>query len=191
VPDQSAGKTTACPGCGAVVTCPSRSPDARAPGPAGEFALPAFEAGDLDPYASPKATSLDNELDDLVMHGGVLSAFGRARLRKIAVAQKGIITVILLQFACYAATAVLPPPLKVYPAIGTLALAVVSLYFIASLALSVYSTALGIFFAILSLIPCINLLVLVATNAKATRVLRDAGYRVGFLGVELSEFHSS
>lgn len=41
--------------------------------------------------------------------------------------------------------------------------------------------------ALLSFAPCINLLVLMAVNMSATRVLRKAGLKVGFMGVPDAE----
>jgi hypothetical protein len=35
---------------------------------------------------------------------------------------------------------------------------------------------------VLMFVPLINLLTLLVVNGRATRVLRDAGYRVGLLG---------
>ena len=56
------------------------------------------------------------------------------------------------------------------------------------LAIKVYNIALGIVLGLLSVLPCIGLIVLLVVNGKATRILQSNGYRVGLLGADLSEF---
>lgn len=46
---------------------------------------------------------------------------------------------------------------------------------------------LGIVLGILTLIPCIGLIVLLVINGKATGVLRENGIGVGLLGANLSK----
>ena len=60
--------------------------------------------------------------------------------------------------------------------------------FIFMLAMSLYSTVLAILLSVLSLLPCIGLIVLWRMSAKATRTLTEAGYDVGFLGANLADF---
>ncbi|HZZ81823.1 MAG TPA: hypothetical protein VFE62_25205 [Gemmataceae bacterium] len=40
----------------------------------------------------------------------------------------------------------------------------------------------------LTLIPCVGLIVLLVINGAATSTLRQYGYHVGFLGADLSQF---
>lgn len=44
------------------------------------------------------------------------------------------------------------------------------------------SMLVRIVYAVLMVIPLVNLLILGLVNVEATRILRDAGYKVGFLG---------
>ena len=60
--------------------------------------------------------------------------------------------------------------------------------FAAMLANKLYNVAGAIFVGILSAIPCINLITWMVVNGKATRMLRDKGITVGFLGADLSDF---
>ena len=55
------------------------------------------------------------------------------------------------------------------------------------LATKVYGTALGVLLGILTLVPCVGLIVLLIVNGKATSVLRQNGHRVGLLGADLSK----
>jgi len=57
------------------------------------------------------------------------------------------------------------------------------------LAANVYnSTILGIFLGLLCLLPCAGLLLLLAINQQATRLLKQNGIKVGFFGAEASQF---
>ncbi len=46
-----------------------------------------------------------------------------------------------------------------------------------------YNPFIIVLFSFLTVVPCANLLTLLAINGRATRVLRDAGLSVGFMGV--------
>ena len=56
------------------------------------------------------------------------------------------------------------------------------------LASRINNTAVGVIMGILTLVPCVGLLVLLMINSSATRILRDSGHDVGFLGADMSEF---
>jgi hypothetical protein len=56
------------------------------------------------------------------------------------------------------------------------------------LANKVYGLAAAICVVILSFVPCVGLITLLVVNGKATNILRDKGYHVGFLGADLSDF---
>jgi hypothetical protein len=211
-PDAAAGKSSKCPGCGAMITCPnpaSAANQASRPAPPAKPAKPPAEAlfenlddgtpyglmePEPDPYTPPKAATEVAEDEDessaRVKRPGKTGGKGkkRALLRKIAVAQKGILAVILFQILVYIVTFLLPPQLRIYPAVVTVLLGLAGLYFIVSMAMNLYSTAVGILLCILSLIPCVSLIVLLSMNGKATTMLRDAGHHVGFMGANLAEF---
>lgn len=53
-------------------------------------------------------------------------------------------------------------------------------------AVKVYGVGLGILLGVLSLAPCISLIVLLLVNGKATSVLRQNGIKVGLMGADLS-----
>ena len=63
--------------------------------------------------------------------------------------------------------------------------------FVFLLATKVYGTGLGILLGLLTFIPCIGLLVLLIVNGKATRVLKENGFKVGLLGANLAEVRGS
>jgi hypothetical protein len=56
------------------------------------------------------------------------------------------------------------------------------------LAHKLYNVGIAILVVILTCIPCLNLIALLVVSNKATRLLKDKGYNVGFLGADLSQF---
>jgi len=74
--------------------------------------------------------------------------------------------------------------------IGLVSLAawVAGIVFAVMLANKVYNVAAAIFVGILSIIPCINFITWFVVSGKATRMLKDKGIEVGFLGADLSDF---
>src|SRR5690606_30647517 len=69
-----------------------------------------------------------------------------------------------------------------------LAVGVTQLAFIIMLAIEVYSLPTGILLGILSLIPCVGLIILLVVNQKATKTLQDNGIKVGLMGANMSQF---
>jgi hypothetical protein len=61
---------------------------------------------------------------------------------------------------------------------------IISAVYIFRLAIHLYHPVIGVAMGVLSLIPCIGLLVLLVMNGKATSVLRLNGIRVGLLGAD-------
>jgi hypothetical protein len=104
-------------------------------------------------------------------------------LRMVARYQKGIIVCILCYFVAVIwqifAIPALPLEIRALVAVGTLlavlGLVVAGAVFVFLLAMKVYSPALGIVLGVVSLFPCVGLLVLLAVNGKATKVLRENG----------------
>ena len=112
----------------------------------------------------------------------------REDLRKVATYQRGVLVCLLLQMATFAGLFMAPPALTglvyaVYVLSG-----IAATVFVFLLALRVYGgAAAGVFLGLLTLVPCIGLLVLLITNSKATGILKQNGIRVGLLGANLSE----
>ena len=65
---------------------------------------------------------------------------------------------------------------------------VASAVYVVLLAMRVYNVALGIVLGLLSVVPCIGLIVLLVVNGKASTILRSNGHKVGLLGADLSRF---
>ncbi len=50
------------------------------------------------------------------------------------------------------------------------------------------SVILGIVLGIFLLVPCLNILILLAVSQRATMYLKEHGFKVGFLGANMSQF---
>jgi hypothetical protein len=129
-----------------------------------------------NPYQSPMS-------EDRVV--GVNSG-SREDLRNVAKYQRGILFCILFNIIFILSRFFLPPGLQIllYIAIGILDVA--GTVFVFMLAMKVYSTGLGIVLGVLTLIPCVGLIVLLIVNGKATSVLQANGISVGLLGADPS-----
>ena len=112
----------------------------------------------------------------------------QADVRAVAVYQKGILICILFQLLGVIGQFAVPSGIR--PILGLLVIAVglAGVVFVLLLSMKVYSTAVGILLAILTVVPCLGLLVLLTVNGKATTILRQNGHKVGLLGARLSEF---
>lgn len=71
--------------------------------------------------------------------------------------------------------------------IGVLVVGLAGTVFVFLLAIKVYSTGVGVLLGILTLVPCIGLIVLLIVNGKATGILKQNGIKVGLLGANLSQ----
>ena len=113
-------------------------------------------------------------------------------VRKVAVYQKGILVCILINFCVYGALFAFRGNDASEAAVlaaraAWFATAIVGLAFVFLLSTKVYNLGVGIVFGILSVVPLVGLLVLLAVNGKATTILRANGHRVGLMGVRLSD----
>lgn len=134
---------------------------------------------DENPYRAPLA-------DEPVV--GVLSG-RREDVRSVAFYQKGILVCILLYLLSVVGQISLVlaglPPLILLLRLATLLVALTGMVFVFLLATKVYGAGRGILLGLLTLIPCLGLIMLLIVNGKATRVLQQNGYKVGLLGAKL------
>ena len=130
-----------------------------------------------NPYQSPSAES------DVV---GVKSG-ARDDLRAVAKYQKGILVCILIYLIAVFCQFGVPPDYRPFFGIFVLGVGLVGTVFVFLLAMKVYSTAVGILLGILTLVPCLGLIVLLMVNQKATSILRQNGINVGLMGADSSQ----
>ena len=117
---------------------------------------------------------------------GVLSG-RREDLRSVAQYQKGILVCILIYLLAVIFQFAVPAEMQMFVVLGTLVVGLVGTVFVFLLAIKIYSTGVGILLGLLTLLPCIGLIVLLVVNGKATNILRQNGIRVGLMGARLSE----
>jgi hypothetical protein len=115
-------------------------------------------------------------------------AGGRNDLRTIAARQKAIMICILVDILSVAAVIALPRELKILPAATLVIAGIASVVYVFLLSMSLYSVGTGVILGLLTFIPYVGLVVLVTVSAKATRELREYGYKVGFMGADMSQF---
>jgi len=106
----------------------------------------------------------------------------RNDLRQIAIQQKILIYCILGYIVFVVLQVVLPQELKLVAILAAGAVAITAAVFVFMLAIAIHNTGLGIVLGILTLIPCVGLIVLLIVNGQATSILRAHGIRVGLMG---------
>jgi hypothetical protein len=111
----------------------------------------------------------------------------REDLVAVARYQKGVLVCILLNILTIFARLLVPPDVAILLTLAMFVVGLAGTIFVVLLAMKVYSTLAGIVVGVLSLVPCINLLVLLIVNGKATSILKRNGIKVGLLGANPSE----
>jgi hypothetical protein len=115
-------------------------------------------------------------------------AASRSDLRSIAVYQKAVLVCILLNFAEILGQFAIPAEARFLLGLMIIVVGILSTVFVFLLAMKVSSSKfLGILQGILTLIPCVGLIVLLVINQTATTTLQQNGIRVGLLGARLSD----
>ena len=77
---------------------------------------------------------------------------------------------------------------RAFLGLAVLGVALVAMIFVILLAVKVYSPVMGILMGLLTLVPCVGLIMLLVINQKATKLLTEHGHKVGLLGASLSQF---
>ncbi len=130
-----------------------------------------------NPYQSPSA-----EPQVVGVNSG-----SREDLRSVAKYQKGILVCILIYVIAMIGQFAIPVEARAILGLGILVVGLVGTVFVFLLAIKVYNTVVGVLLGILTLVPCIGLIVLLVVNGKATAVLKQNGIKVGFLGANPSQ----
>ena len=111
----------------------------------------------------------------------------RETLRGIAGNQKAIIICILVYGSLVLLQFAIPPESRIFLAIVVVPVLVTAAVFVFLLATKVYTTATGVILGVLTLIPCIGLIVLLIINGKATSILKANGIHVGLFGASMAD----
>ena len=105
----------------------------------------------------------------------------------IAMYQKAIILCILVYLGMVVAQFAIPEQMRIFLAFALIPLGLTATVFVFMLATKIYSPVAGVILGILTLVPCIGLVVLLIINAKATSILKSRGIHVGLLGARMSD----
>ena len=112
-------------------------------------------------------------------------------IREIASRQKVIIlcilACILIVLGLVVGQSTLPPVVLLVLVLAYYVAGITGTVFVFLLATKIYGTGVGLLLGILTLIPCIGLIVLLIVNAKATTILKQNGLKVGLLGATLPD----
>lgn len=128
-------------------------------------------------YESPKANLSTNNLqiEDLNI------------VLKVAKRQKALVYTFLAYFFAAALQGGLPQELKIIASLIVFPIWIAIIIFNARLCLLVYGRFAAVLLIILGIIPLINFLVVLAASSRANKLIKAAGFKVGFLGANTKE----
>jgi hypothetical protein len=113
---------------------------------------------------------------------GIREIAGRQRVLILC-----ILAGILILLGLIAGQRTLPPVVQLVLLLAYYGSAIAGTVFVFLLATKIYGTGIGILLGILTLIPCIGLIVLLIVNGKTTAILKQNGVKVGFLGARVPD----
>ena len=125
-----------------------------------------------NPYKAPRSNVINDQ--DTILP---------ARLEQMAAGQKLVVYAVLVYFIAVFARLVLGP-IALLLIVASLLMSLVGLYKVLTARES--HIAVKIILFILLFVPLVNILVLLRINGRATKTLREAGYKVGLMGATKS-----
>lgn len=109
----------------------------------------------------------------------------------VAKRQKALLIVFLVYFFIAGFSGSVSSEIKPLLQLTALPLMLLVVIFTARLTLRLYGKFGAIMMIILSIIPLINLLVVLAANSRANKIIKNGGFRVGFVGASIKEIEDS
>jgi len=104
---------------------------------------------------------------------------------KVAKRQKMLLmTFLSYLFFAMASSMFLPAELQPLAGFAVIVLALAMVILTGALSWLVYGKVLTVFFVLLSIVPLVNLLVVLAINARASKKIKESGFKVGFMGAD-------
>lgn len=128
-------------------------------------------------YESPKANLINTnniEADELY------------KVLQVAKRQKALVYTFLTYFFAVALQG-LPPELKIIASFVIFPIWIAIIIFNARLCLMVYGKFTAVLLIILGIIPILNFLVVLSASSRANRLIKTAGFKVGFMGANIKE----
>jgi DNA-directed RNA polymerase subunit RPC12/RpoP len=168
IADRKAGETIRCVNCECKILVPA--------------------ADDNDDTPRPKKRrrrERDDDDDDRRRDDHI--KLSKSDCHQLAMMQKGIFVCILLYLLAIPLPFVIPQEYRMIPIGYALVVSLIGTVLVWAMAIKVFGGGVGTLFGLMSLIPCVGIIMLLVINGKATAVLQNHGYTVGFLGVPMSE----
>jgi hypothetical protein len=135
-----------------------------------------------NPYASPPAPPEEEKKPRL-------AAGQQADLRELAIYQRILLVCLLGLIASYTASMFLSETPKEIARAAWLGFSLLSAVVTFLLALKVYGLLIGLLLGALTLVPCLNVIVVVCVNQAATSELQRSGVEVGLFGADFDTIH--
>lgn len=143
-----------------------------------------------NPYQAPTAYASRADVREAAEE-----SLGVDHIRRVAIYQKGVLIAVGVYLAQLAFRAVCwgadwEPPFMVLGAVEliTLVAYIGGVVAIGLLAARLYNAFAGVVLALLTFVPCLNLLIILIINHKANDLLDSNGITVGFFGARMSDF---
>ena len=105
----------------------------------------------------------------------------------IAKRQKYLLIVFFMYFLLAGIAGSAGPDIKPLIQLSLLPVMLAVVIFTAVLCWKVYGTTVAIIMTILSIIPLINILVMLSANSRANQLIKSKGFRVGLLGANIKQ----
>lgn len=109
----------------------------------------------------------------------------------VAKRQKALLLTFLAYFLIAGFTGAASPELKPLMQLAGLPLMLAVVVFTARLTLRLYGRWVAILMIILSIIPLVNLIIVLVANSKANKTIKNSGFRVGLIGANIKEIENS
>lgn len=129
-------------------------------------------------YESPKANLINTSNTKLEELNRVL---------QVAKRQKALVYTFLIYFFSAALLQALPPEIRAISSLVIFPIWLAIIILNARLCLKVYGRAAAVVLIILGIIPIINFLVVLAASSRANKLIKAAGFKVGFMGANTKE----
>jgi predicted RNA-binding Zn-ribbon protein involved in translation (DUF1610 family) len=161
---------------------------------AGEQRQPCPECGEMIIVGAAKCRFCNAIFDPKLKQ---MSAGNNADLKQLAIHQRGLQLSILIFVLAYigvcffsanAGRRVGPSPIAMISVLVFLIAFIACLVFLVLVAAKTRSVVEAVVCGILMFLPCVNLVVLFFVNQGATKMLKERGIKVGFLGADMSQF---
>jgi hypothetical protein len=113
------------------------------------------------------------------------------KINFIAKWQKRLVYTFLIYFVFSAAIKSIPKDISLFVGFIYLILYISMVIFNGIICWKVYSKFVAVIMMILAVIPLLNFLIILASNSRATSVIRKAGFKVGFMGANRSPIEAA